>query len=273
MLRVSQQKRILRVTYEEVYGDQGVGLILPVDECLESELGLVQARELGLLPACGTTGTPYAEEEDKEGQATGSKQEGGDRPKDAVVEVRDADANAVLSGSRHSQLTVATSISASSPELKPTSSHTSNESDECLQAHLFSGEVDSATAQAGPVRALVTAQDIKVRVLFLSLRCFLLTFVLDRPTQLFASATIAEENGGTSVSPSPSTSIRPPSTRTASPPLSCTQNRPVLRTRPAYVSRALLSQAAARAPFGPPTLSCRRAKKTCPSSPNSPATS
>ncbi|KAL7336959.1 hypothetical protein BJY59DRAFT_705462 [Rhodotorula toruloides] len=96
---------------------------------------------------------------------------------------------------------------------------------------------------------------------------------ISRPTQLFASATIAEENGGTSVSPSPSTSIRPPSTRTASPPLSCTQNRPVLRTRPAYVSRALLSQAAARAPFGPPTLSCRRAKKTCPSSPNSPATS
>ncbi|BGO89042.1 hypothetical protein NBRC10512_001903 [Rhodotorula toruloides] len=160
-----KQKRILRVTYEEVYGDQGVGLILPVDECLESELGLVQARELGLLPACGTTGTPYAEEEDKEGQATGSKQEGGDRPKDAVVEVRDADANAVLSGSRHSQLTVATSISASSPELKPTSSHTSNESDECLQAHLFSGEVDSATAQAGPVRALVTAQDIKTNTI------------------------------------------------------------------------------------------------------------
>ncbi|BGP05478.1 hypothetical protein JCM10049v2_001284 [Rhodotorula toruloides] len=160
-----KQKRILRVIYEAVDGNQDVGLILPVDKYLESDLGLVQARELGLLPECGTTRAPVVEEEDEEGQVIGSKQEGGDRPKDAVVEVRDAHADAVSSASRQSQLTVATSISASSPELKPTSSHTSDEADSSLQAHLFSGEVDSATAQAGPVRSLVTAQEIKTNTI------------------------------------------------------------------------------------------------------------
>ncbi|KAK4333273.1 hypothetical protein RTBOTA2_001998 [Rhodotorula toruloides] len=69
-----------------------------VEECsaleeLESDLGLVQARELGLLPNDGTTDTPDAEEENEEGVQTeqkgpalGNKQEGGDGVEDEVVE-------------------------------------------------------------------------------------------------------------------------------------------------------------------------------------------